>query len=134
MLRYLLDTNICIFTIKNRPAVVRERFKRYADQLCISSVTWMELVYGAERSARPQDNLRVVEGLAARLSVLDYDVEAATHTGQIRAELAGNGTPIGPYDQMIAGHARSRGLVVVTNNTREFERVAGLRLEDWSRA
>ncbi|HET7268625.1 MAG TPA: tRNA(fMet)-specific endonuclease VapC [Oleiagrimonas sp.] len=132
MLRYLLDTNICIFTIKNRPAMVRERFKRFADQLCISSVTWMELVYGAERSAHPQDNLRIVEGLAARLSVLDYDVEAASHSGQIRADLARKGTPIGPYDQMIAGHARSRGLVVVTNNTREFVRVSGLQLEDWS--
>lgn len=134
MLRYLLDTNICIFTIKNRPAVVRERFKRFADQLCISTVTWMELVYGAERSAHPEHNLRIAESLAARLSVLDYDAEAASHTGQIRAQLASEGTPIGPYDQMISGHARSRGLVVVTNNTREFDRVPGLQLEDWSLA
>lgn len=134
MLRYLLDTNICIFTIKNRPARVRTRFKRYADELAISAVTWMELVYGAEHSARPQDNLAVAEGLAARLTVLDYDAAAATHTGQIRAELAQRGTPIGPYDQMIAGHARSQGLVVVTNNTREFVRVDGLRCEDWTRA
>lgn len=132
MLRYLLDTNICIFTIKNRPARVREHFKRFAGQLCISSVTWMELVYGTERSARPQQNLAVIEGLASRLAVLDYDIEAASHTGQIRAELAQRGTPIGPYDQMIAGHARSRGLVVVTNNTREFARVSGLRCEDWA--
>lgn len=134
MLRYLLDTNICIFAIKNRPTQVRERFKQLADQLCISSVTWMELVYGAERSAKPQHNLAVVEGLAARLTVLDYDIEAANHTGQIRAELAQRGTPIGPYDQMIAGHARSRGLVVVTNNTREFARVSGLRHEDWTQS
>lgn len=133
MLRYLLDTNICIFTIKNRPARVRERFKQFADQLCISSVTWMDLVYGVERSANPQHNLAIAEGLAARLSVLDYDVEAASHTGQIRAELARRGTPIGPYDQMIAGQARSRGLVVVTNNTCEFARVPGLRCEDWTK-
>lgn len=133
MLRYLLDTNICIFTIKQRPASVRERFKQFSDQLCISSVTWMELVYGVERSAKPQHNLAIAEGLAARVTLLDYDTDAAAHTGQIRAELADRGTPIGPYDQMLAGHARSNGLILVTNNTREFERVPGLRLEDWTR-
>ncbi|HEC5172441.1 tRNA(fMet)-specific endonuclease VapC, partial [Escherichia coli] len=77
-------------------------------------------------------NLAVIEGFVSRLVVLDYDSAAATHTGQIRAELARQGRPVGPFDQMIAGHARSRGLIVVTNNTREFERVAGIRLEDWS--
>jgi tRNA(fMet)-specific endonuclease VapC len=132
MLRYLLDTNICIFTIKNRPAPVRARFQQFADQLCISSITWMELVYGAERSASPQHNLAIAEGLAARLALLDYNADAAAHTGEIRVELASRGTPIGPYDQMIAGHARSHGLILVTNNTREFERVSGLRLEDWT--
>lgn len=132
MLRYLLDTNICIFTIKRRPASVRERFKQFADQLCISSVTWMELVYGVERSAKPQQNVTIAEGLAARVTLLDYDTDAANHTGQIRAELAGRGSPIGPYDQMIAGHARSCGLILVTNNTREFDRVSGLRLENWT--
>lgn len=133
MLRYMLDTNICIFTIQNRPTVVREYFKQFSDQLCISSVTWMELVYGAEHSAKPQDNLSIAEGMVARLTLLEYDAEAANHTGQIRAELANRGTPIGPYDQMIAGHARSHGLLLVTNNTREFKRVPGLRLEDWTR-
>lgn len=132
MLRFMLDTNICIFAIKNRPAVVRERFNRHADALCISSVTWLELVYGAEHSSRPTHNLRIAQGLAARLEVLPLDARAATHGGQVRAELARAGTPIGPYDQMIAGHARSQGLVLVTNNTREFHRVAGLRVEDWT--
>ncbi|MNE79298.1 tRNA(fMet)-specific endonuclease VapC [compost metagenome] len=92
----------------------------------------MELIYGAEKSASPERNLAVVEGLAARLEVMSYDELAATHTGQLRAELARNGTPIGPYDQLIAGHARSRGLIIVTNNRREFDRVAGLRIEDWT--
>jgi Predicted nucleic acid-binding protein, contains PIN domain len=91
----------------------------------------MELVYGAERSANPEQNLRVLEGFAARLDTLSYDINAATHTGQIRAELAAAGTSIGPYDQMIAGHARSLGLIVVTNNVREFERVKGLRVDNW---
>ncbi|OBY92945.1 plasmid maintenance protein [Pseudomonas sp. AU11447] len=134
MLKYLLDTNICIFTIKNKPEAVREAFNRHYGQLCISSITLMELIYGAEKSSAPEANLAVVEGFAARLEVLPYDTNAAAHTGQLRAELAKVGKPIGPYDQMIAGHARSLGLIVVTNNLREFERVPGLRLEDWTKS
>ncbi|WP_194790277.1 type II toxin-antitoxin system tRNA(fMet)-specific endonuclease VapC [Pseudomonas sp. UFMG81] len=131
MLRYMLDTNICIYTIKNKPQVVREAFNRHYGQLAISTVTLMELVYGAEKSAAPARNLAVVEGFTARLEVLDYDTLGAAHTAQLRAELAKAGTPIGPYDQMIAGHARARGLILVTNNLREFQRVPGLRVEDW---
>jgi tRNA(fMet)-specific endonuclease VapC len=132
MLKYMLDTNICIYTIKNRPQQVRDAFNRHSGQLCMSSVSLMELIYGAEKSANPERNLTVVEGFAARLEVLHYDEIAASHTGQLRAELARDGTPIGPYDQLIAGHARSRGLIVVTNNRREFDRVPGLRIEDWT--
>ncbi|MBB3102321.1 type II toxin-antitoxin system tRNA(fMet)-specific endonuclease VapC [Azomonas macrocytogenes] len=131
MLKYLLDTNICIFTLKNRPQQVREAFKRHHGQMCISTVTLMELIYGAEKSASPERNLADIEGFAARLEVLTYDQAAAAHTGQLRAELARAGTPIGPYDQMIAGHARSLGLILITHNTREFERVPGLRIENW---
>ena len=132
MIKFMLDTNICIFTIKNKPQIVREAFNRHDGQLCISAVTLMELIYGAEKSATPEKNLAVIEGLAARLEVWPFDNEAAAHTGMIRSELAKAGTPIGPYDQMIAGHARSRGLIVVTNKLREFERVKGLRVEDWA--
>ncbi|MGK9176017.1 tRNA(fMet)-specific endonuclease VapC [Yokenella regensburgei] len=132
MLKYMLDTNICIFTIKNKPQIVREAFQQHYDRMCISSITMMELIYGAEKSVIPEKNLRVVEGFVARLEVLNYGIEAATHTGQIRAEMAKLGTPIGPYDSMIAAHARALGLVLVTNNTREFERVPGLRLADWT--
>lgn len=131
MLKFMLDTNICIFTIKNRPQSVREAFTRHHEQMCISTVTLMELIYGAEKSSDPARNLFSIEGFAARLEVLNYDKEAATHTGQLRAELARVGKPIGPYDQMIAGHARSQGLILVTNNRREFDRVPGLRVEDW---
>lgn len=91
----------------------------------------MELIYGAEKSAAPEKNLSVVEGFVARLEVLAFDNDAAAQAGMIRSELARAGTPIDPYDQMIAGHARSQGLIVVTNNVREFERVSGLRIEDW---
>lgn len=133
MLRFMLDTNICIFTIKNKPAWVRDAFNLHHGQLCISTITLMELIYGAEKSSAPEKNLTVVEGFAARLEVLSYDSNAAAHTGMIRAELARAGTPIGPYDQMIAGHARAEGLVVATNNLKKFDRVAGLRVEDWAR-
>lgn len=134
MLKFMLDTNICIFTIKNRPEQVRAAFKRHHGQLSISTITLMELIYGAEKSSHPERNLADVEGFAARLEVLSYDRHAAAHSGQLRAELARIGKPIGPYDQMIAGHARSQGLILVTNNLREFERVPGLRVEDWVNA
>ncbi|WP_414148289.1 type II toxin-antitoxin system tRNA(fMet)-specific endonuclease VapC [Erwinia sp. BNK-24-b] len=132
MLKYMLDTNICIYTIKNKPQKVREAFNQHHGRMCISSVTLMELIYGAEKSASPEKNLRVVEGFVARLEVLSYSNDAAIHTGQVRAELARSGKPVGPYDAMIAAHARSLGLILVTNNMREFIRVQGLRLEDWS--
>jgi tRNA(fMet)-specific endonuclease VapC len=131
MLRYLLDTNMCIAAIRDKPAAARAAFRLHSAQMCISSVTVMELLYGVEVSAQPERNLAQVEGFIARLDVLDYDSAAAAHTAQIRAELKRSGMQIGPYDQMIAGHARSRGLVVVANNTKEFQRVAGLRIEDW---
>ena len=118
MYKYLLDTDICIYTIKNRPAQVRDAFIRHQEQLCVSTITVMELIFGAEKSAAPEKNLAVVESFLARLAVMDYDHRAAEHTGQLRAELQKQGKPIGPYDQMIAGHARSLGLVVVTNNVR----------------
>lgn len=132
MIKFMLDTNICIFTIKNRPQQVREAFKRHHGQMCISTITLMELIYGAEKSSNPERNLADVEGFAARLEVLRYDPEAAAHTGQLRAELVRVGKQIGPYDQMIAGHARSQGLIVVTNNRLQFDRVPGLRVEDWA--
>ena len=132
MLKYLLDTNIVIYVMKQRPVKVGERFVRHQGQLAISAVTLMELIYGAEKSAQSERNLRDIEGFSARLEVLPYCEAAVLHTGQIRAELATAGTPISPYDQMIAGHARSLGLVLVTNNAREFQRVSGLRLENWT--
>ena len=130
----MLDTNVAIHTIRHRPREVRAKFIAQQGRMCISTVTLMELIYGAEKSAQPERNLRDIEGFASRLTVLPYDREAAVHTGRIRAELARAGTPIGPYDQMIAGHARSRGLIVVTANTDEFRRVPGISIEDWTAA
>lgn len=131
-LKFVLDTNICIFAIKNRPLSVQQAFNRRHGQLCVSAITAMELAYGAEKSAAPVRNHIVVDGFLKRLEILGYDRAAAVDSGQLRAELARAGTPIGPYDAMIAGHTRSRGLVLVTNNTREFSRVPGLPLDDWT--
>ncbi|GAB3536270.1 type II toxin-antitoxin system VapC family toxin [Arthrobacter tecti] len=130
-LKYLLDTNILIHALRYKPEVLHAQFNEHAGRMALSSIVLSELVYGAELSERVEGNLRVVEGLAARLSVLDFDASAAHHTAQVRAALKRSGSSIGPYDAMIAGHARSRGLVVVTNNLKEFTRVAGLLTEDW---
>ena len=133
MIKYMLDTNILIYAIKNRPKRIREAFKQHSDYLSMSSVTLGELIYGAERSARVTRNLQAIEGLAARMDVIPFDYQAATHFGQVRAELSKKGKPIAPYDSMIAGHARALGLILVTNNVREFKRVPGLRVENWTR-
>ncbi len=132
MLRYMLDTNILIYTIRNRPEVVRRQFEAHEGEMCASSVTAMELLYGAHKSQAVRRNLDVIEGLLGRLELLDFDPGGAEHAGQIRAELAASGTPIGPFDVMIAGHARSKGLCLVTNNESEFLRVRGLRLANWA--
>ena len=131
MLRYMLDTDLCIRVLRDRPRQVRERFNREADGLCISSVVLMELLHGAEKSARVEHHRRIVEDFAARLDVAPFDAPAAAHAAEIRAELERRGQRIGAYDLQIAGHARSMGLIVVTGNLNEFRRVDGLRAEDW---
>src|SRR4051812_2438463 len=131
MLRYMLDTNLCIRVLRDRPPAARDRFNREADGLCISSVVLMELLHGAEKSARVEHHRRPVEDFAARLDVLAFDAPAAAHAAEIRAELERRGQRIGAYDLQIAGHARSQGLIVVTSNLDEFRRVDGLRSEDW---
>lgn len=131
MLRYLLDTNICIYVIKRRPEALLDRFNSHASQLAISSITLAELLHGAEKSSLPQRTLSVVENFCSRLEVLTYGPKAAQHYGQIRAALEKRGMPIGINDLHIAAHARSEGLTLVSNNMREFERVDGLLLENW---
>ena len=133
MLKYLLDTNVVIYAIKNRPQSLRRKFNQLQGQMAVSAVTWGELIYGVERSAQPERNLADIESLGARIEVLPFDQIAANHFGQIRAELYRIGRPIGPYDMMIAGQARAHGLVLVSNNVKEFKRVSGLMLENWVR-
>jgi tRNA(fMet)-specific endonuclease VapC len=131
MLRYMLDTNLCIRVIRDRPKGLRERFNAEAESLCISTITLAELLHGAEKSARPAETRHEVERFTARLAVLSFDEAGAAHSAEIRAALERRGLPIGGYDLLIAGHARSRGMVVVTGNLKEFTRVDGLRVEDW---
>lgn len=131
MLKYLLDTNIVIYVIKQRPMQVLEVFNRHHGRMAISSITLAELVHGAEKSSDVSRNTAVVEDFVSRLAVLPYDDKAAWQYGNIRAALEKLGQPIGINDLHIAAHARSNGLTLITNNMREFERVPGLLLENW---
>lgn len=132
-MRYMLDTNICIYAIKHKPEkVIRELKKHDPSDVCISSVTYAELVHGIEKSAFVEKNRLALSMLLANIEILDFDVYAADCYGKIRADLEKKGTPIGPLDTMIAGHALSLGYTVVTNNVREFQRVSDLLIENWS--
>jgi tRNA(fMet)-specific endonuclease VapC len=130
--RYLLDTNICIYVINARPPAVLQRFLDHeADGLGISVITASELLWGAHKSGSAR-NIAALEKFMAPLTVLDYTLDAARRYGELRAHLDKQGTPIGPLDQQIAAHALALGVTLVTNNLREFERVPGLRLENWA--
>ncbi|MCU7920743.1 MAG: PIN domain-containing protein [Candidatus Thiodiazotropha sp. (ex Epidulcina cf. delphinae)] len=122
---------MAIYVIKRRPPEALAIFNRHASQLCISAITLAELLHGVEKSTKPDHNLRQVEDFASRLTVLEYGNKGTAHYGDIRAALELKGMPIGVNDLHIAGHARSEGLTLVTNNLKEFERVDGLRLENW---
>jgi tRNA(fMet)-specific endonuclease VapC len=130
MMRYLLDTNAIIGLLRDdRSPLARRSRREQLDDLATSSIVVQELFFGAFKSARPGPNLAVFDSL--RFPVIDFDRDDARRAGLVRAELASRGTPIGPYDVLIAGQALARDLVLVTHNTREFSRVPGLRIEDW---
>jgi tRNA(fMet)-specific endonuclease VapC len=133
MINYMLDTKICVDIIQGRSEHFRELLNSLGGRLCISSVTWGELVYAAESSSKPTHNLEQIEGFKARLAVKDYCLEASRQYGQIKAELAlkNCGDLISVSEMMVAGHARSEGLILVTNDNREFEHIDGLRVEMW---
>ena len=131
MLKYLLDTNICIYVIKNRPIEVLEHFNEHVGQMAISSITLAELLHGCEKSQRVEHNTRQVEDFCSRLTVLDYSDKAAQHYGSIRSDLEKPGQTIGVNDLHIAGHARSESLILVSNNLKEFNCVSGLRTDNW---
>jgi tRNA(fMet)-specific endonuclease VapC len=131
MLRYLLDTNIVIYVIKQRPLSALKLFNEHAGHMAISSITLAELMHGVEKSQAPAQSLAAVEDFCSRLEVLPYGPKAAMHYGGIRSALEKKGQPIGVNDLHIAAHARSEGLTLVTNNLREFERVDALQLANW---
>ena len=131
MLKYLLDTNIVIYVIKRRPVEVLPVFNRHATRMAISAITLSELLHGAEKSTRVDENLIVVEDFCSRIEVLPYGPKASQHYGAIRAHLERSGQPVGVNDLHIAAHARSEGLIMVTNNVSEFARVPALQVENW---
>lgn len=134
-MRYLLDTNICIYLIKQHPIHVLKRLKALAvGDVAVSSITLAELEYGVAKSSRPTQNREALLAFITPLEVCFFDDHAALHYGAIRAELERKGTLIGPMDMLIAAHARSLSLTLVTNNTREFKRVPELKLENWAMA
>jgi tRNA(fMet)-specific endonuclease VapC len=131
MIKYLLDTNIVIYVMKKRPIEVMSIFNENANRMAISSITFSELQYGAEKSARVPENLNAIEEFTSLIDILPYTAKASMHYGNIRASLERLGQTIGVNDLHIAAHARSDGLVLVTNNMGEFTRVPGLLLENW---
>lgn len=130
---YMLDTNICIYAMKNKPEKVLQRLKEEInDGVCISSITLAELEYGMKHSSNPAKNEQALLRFLLPFDVLPFGAAAASEYGEIRAYLQKVGTPIGAMDMLIAAHAKSEDIVLVTNNTRGFERVVGLELENWA--
>lgn len=132
-MRYMLDTNICIYSIKHKPEQVFYRLQQHdPSEICISSITYAELIYGIEKSKAIDKNRLALTLLLANIEIIDFDTAAAESYGKIRADLEKHGTPIGSLDMMIAGHALSLDYTVVTNNIKEFDRVQNLKLENWA--
>ena len=130
---YMLDTNICIYAIKHKPVLVLQNLRLHMeDGLCISAITLAELEHGVAKSMYPERNKAALIQFLSILDILPFDDRAAAAYGYVCAFLQKQGTPIGTMDMLIAGHALSEETILVTNNTREFERVPGLDLENWA--
>ena len=133
-MKYLIDTNICIYIMNHRPAHVVEKFKQFhPGDIAVSTITVFELQYGVAKSVQRQDNQQRLNDFLAPFEILDYDEMAARTCGDLRFILEKRGQPIGPFDLMIAAHALSQQLVLVTNNEKEFAHVENLRIENWTK-
>ena len=133
-MRYMLDTNICIFAIRRKPTnVLLNLLNKISSDICISVITYSELIHGVEKSQDIDRNRLALTMFLSEIEIIPYDTQDAEEYGRIRAELEKQGTPIGPMNMLIAAHAKSRGCTLVTNKTREFERVKNLQLEDWTK-
>ena len=132
-MKFLLDTDICIYLIKKKPVEVLQKFREYpVGDIGLSSITLAELKYGVQKSKQSSRNARALEKFLIPLSISEFDYKAANAYGKVRAELESQGTPIGPLDTLIAAHALSLNLTLITNNTREFSRVSGLKVTNWA--
>lgn len=129
---HLLDTDVAIEVLRRRDPALPVRLATLPGDVAISAITSMELTYGVERSRHVDANQEALDDFVALVPALPFDQAAASHAGRIRAELRRRGEPIGPYDTLIAGHARAQALTLATGNLREFSRVTGLLVEDWS--
>ena len=130
---YMLDTNTCIFAMKQQGNVLRHILKHDPEEICISSITYAELCCGVEKSLRQEQNRIALLLFLSEITIVPYDAKAAEEYGLIRASLEQQGTPIGPMDMLIASHAKAAGAVIVTNNLKEFRRIDALKIEDWYR-
>ena len=133
-MKYLLDTNICIYIINKRPASVLDVIRsKHPEDISISSITAAELNYGAERSQNPHQNRIAILEFLMPFSLLDFDQRSASYYGRIRKTLESKGTPIGPMDLLLASQAKAYNLIFITNNIKEFTRINDLCLENWLR-
>ena len=133
-MKYLLDTNICVFVIRGKSPLVLQRFvQSLPDELSISTVTLAELRYGADKSSNPGKNHSALNAFLAPIQIIGFDSECADYYGRLRSDLERRGLPIGPLDTMIAAQSLRLHVPLVTNNTGEFSRVPGLQLEDWTK-
>lgn len=126
----MLDTDICIYVLNGRHGLA-PKLEGAAGEICMSSITYAELSFGAENSQRADTNAGLLEAFRMLVPVMPFDDEAARHFGEIKADLRRSGAPCGPYDMLIGAHARALGMTLVTNNGREFERMPGLKVENW---
>ena len=133
MSKYMLDTNICIYLIKNKPETVYTNIQKHNfEDMCISSITYAELCYGVEKSNYVERNRVALTLMMSRLKIVDFDTKASECYGKIRSDLEKKGTPIGPLDMLIAAHAKSLDCIVVTNNEKEFKKVSNIMVENWT--
>ena len=129
---YMLDTNVIVKAIREKEHPIREKILNSCSKgLCISSITYTELLYGVYHSRNPEKNLAALHELLSWIEILPFDLSAAECAGKVMAFLASKGTPLGDRDMLIAGHALSRNEPLVTHNMREFKRIPGLLIEDW---
>lgn len=131
-MKYMLDTNICIYAMKKNMPLLQKLLAKDPADMCISSIALSELLFGIEKSKKKESNKQILLSFLSNLTILNYDENAALEYATLRNNLENSGTPIGAMDMLIAAHALSKNLVLITNNEKEFQRVQGLKIENWT--